>query len=306
MAPSMRPRRLAVIGLGKLGRACGEAIVAAEDLRLAGLVRRPESLNSALPEALKDVAVTAVLEELDAVDAALLCLPPELVTTTAHDLLQHKMPVIECAVLHGEDPRVRQERLHRLAQRHHVAAVLGAGWDPGALSLFRGLFAVLVPKGHTDVSDRPGISLHHTLSARAVAGVRDALCTELRTTEGKVQRYVYVELAPGADGERVAEAIRSEPLFLDEETLVFPVESVATLEEEGRGIVLERRGSGGVTAHQMLLFEARFDMWRLAAQVMIAAARALPDLPPGAHALAEVPLNLLLGADPVTSGRGAS
>ena len=111
---------------------------------------------------------------------------------------------------------------------------------------------------------------------------------------------------PGADGERVAEAIRSEPLFLDEETLVFPVESVAALEDEGRGIVLERRGSGGVTAHQMLLFEARFDMWRLAAQVMIAAARALPDLPPGAHALAEVPLNLLLGADPVTSGRGAS
>jgi diaminopimelate dehydrogenase len=53
--------------------------------------------------------------------------------------------------------------------------------------------------------------------------------------------------------------------------------------------VPERHGSGGVTAHQMLLLEARFDVWRLAAQVMITAARALPNLPPGAHALAEVP-----------------
>jgi diaminopimelate dehydrogenase len=134
-----------------------------------------------------------------------------------------------------------------------------------------------------------------------VGGVRDALCIELRSVEGKLQRYVYVELAPGADGERVAEAIRSEPLFLDEETLVFPVESIAALEEE----VLERRGTAGRTRHQMLLLEARFDVPSLVAQVMIAAARALPNLPPGAHALSDVPLNLLLRADPMTLGHEA-
>jgi diaminopimelate dehydrogenase len=148
------------------------------------------------------------------------------------------------------------------------------------------------------MTDRPGVSLHHTLTARSVAGVRDAVCTELRSAEGKLQRYVYVELAPGADSEEVTDAIRSEPLFLDEETLVFPVESVAALEEEGRGVVLERRGTAGVTSHQMLLLEARFDMWSLAAQVMVAAARVLPDLPPGAYALSEVPLSLLLGFEP--------
>jgi diaminopimelate dehydrogenase len=165
--------------------------------------------------------------------------------------------------------------------------------------------ALLVPKGHTETTDRPGISLHHTLSARAVAGVRDALCTELRSADGNTQRYVYVELAPGADRERVAEAIRSEPLFLEEETLVFPVESVAALEEEGRGIVLERRGTAGRTGHQMLLLEARFDAPSLAAQVMLAAARALPDLPPGARSLSEVPLSLLLDSHPMTFGREA-
>ena len=301
----MRPRRLAVIGLGKLGRACAEAIVATDDLRIAGVVRRAQRLDEALTSEFGDVPVTADIGELDAVDAALLCLPPRLVTTTAHDLLQHRIPVIECAVLQGEDLRVRKERLHRLAQRHHIAAVLGAGWDPGALTLLRDLFALLVPKGHTDVTNRPGVSLHHTLTARSVTGVRDALCTELRSAEGKLQRYVYVELAPGADSERVADAVRSEPLFLDEETLVFPVESVAALEEEGRGIVLERLGTAGRTGHQMLLLEARFDLPSLAAQVMIAAARALPNLPPGAHALSEVPLNLLSGVDPMTFGREA-
>jgi diaminopimelate dehydrogenase len=146
------------------------------------------------------------------------------------------------------------------------------------------------------------VSLHHTLTARAVAGVRDALCTELRTAEGKVQRYVYVELAPGADGERVADAVRSEPLFLDEETLVFPVESVAALEDEGRGVVVERRGTAGRTGHQMLLLEARFDRPSLAAQVMLAAARALPDLPAGAHALSEVPLHRLFGCHGLPCG----
>jgi diaminopimelate dehydrogenase len=87
---------------------------------------------------------------------------------------------------------------------------------------------------------------------------------------------------------------------------VFPVESVAALEEEGRGVVLERRGTAGRTGHQMLLLEARFDMWSLAAQVMVAAVRVLPDLPPGAHALSEVPLSLLLGFEPISSGREAS
>jgi diaminopimelate dehydrogenase len=228
-----------------------------------------------------------------------------MVTAAAHDLIQHGLPTVECAALDREVFGSHKERLDRLAQRQHVAAVLGAGWDPGALTLLRGLFALLVPKGHTDVTNRPGVSLHHTLTARSITGVRDALCTELRSAEGKLQRYVYVELAPDADGERVAEAIRGEPLFLDEETLVLPVESIAALEEEGRGVVLERRGTAGRTGHQMLLLEVRFDVPSLAAQVMIAAARALPNLPPGAHALSEVPLNLLLGADPMAFGHEA-
>jgi hypothetical protein len=36
----------------------------------------------------------------------------------------------------------------------------------------------------------------------------------------------------------VTQVIQNDPLFMDEETLVLPVDSVATLEDEGHGVVL--------------------------------------------------------------------
>jgi diaminopimelate dehydrogenase len=95
--------------------------------------------------------------------------------------------------------------------------------------------------------------------------------------------------------DRVAAAIRADPLFLGEETLVFPVESVAVLEQEGRGIVLERRSAPGRSGYQRFLPEARLDESLLTAQMMLAAARALPGLSSGAHLLLELPLSSLWG-----------
>lgn len=287
--------RLAVLGFGRLGRACGEAIFASTDLMLAGIVRRPERLDETLPGAFRAVPVVSHVGELQDVTGALVCLPAEQVAGAAHDLLQHRIPLVECAELHDQVFRLHKDNIQRMAWHHRVPTVVGAGWDPGALSLFRGLFALLTPKGYTETRSRPGINLHHTLVAQGVAGVRDALCTELPAPTGRLQRYVYVELAPGAEAQQVAEAIRSDPLFLDEETFVFPVESVAALEEEDHGVVLERRGSVGQTGHQQFLLEARFRLPTLAAQVMLAAARALPGLGPGAHSLFDVPLAALWG-----------
>jgi diaminopimelate dehydrogenase len=162
-------------------------------------------------------------------------------------------------------------------------------------SLFRGLFTLLTPKGETKAHDRPGVSLHHSLTARAIDGVADALCTETRRADGAPQRYLYIELDPGADPGSVEQAIRGEPLFLDEETLTFPVDSLQTLEDEGHGLVMERWGSSGPTGHQLLLLEARFDRNAFAAQAMLAAARALPALPRGAHTLFDIPPGALWG-----------
>jgi len=106
---------------------------------------------------------------------------------------------------------------------------------------------------------------------------------------------IQVELEKGADPAQVEDAIRSAPLFLGEETLVFPVESIRTLEEEGRGLLQERRGPTASADHHMLLLEARFNEPALTAAVMTAAARAIHGRRRGAFSLFDLPLGYLWG-----------
>jgi hypothetical protein len=49
---------------GRIGRACGEAIAASDDFRVAGIVRRPRSLAEPVPAAPRGVPVAAHASEL--------------------------------------------------------------------------------------------------------------------------------------------------------------------------------------------------------------------------------------------------
>lgn len=287
----MRKKRLAIVGLGKLGRKCVEAVASDLAAELAGVVRRPGSVPAPW---LKAPAVTHV-SELHEVDAALVCVPLDAALGTTTALLQGRVPVVECARLHGEAFLEHAAEIHRAALHHRVPAVVGAGCDPGALSLFRSQFALLAPHGHTETRLHAGASLHHTLAASHVEGVRDALATELQSRDGALQRYVYVELEPGADAGAVRDALVNDPLFLDEETLVFPVPSIAALEESIRGVVLERHAAAGDPGRGAFLLEARYDEAGVAARMMLAAARALPSLHAGAHTLLDLPPGALWG-----------
>ncbi len=287
----MRKKRFAIVGLGNLGRKCVETIVSDQTTELAGVVRRPESTPASW---LKAPAVTHV-SELHEVDAALVCVPVDTVLGTATGLLQSRIPVVECARLHGDAFLEHRSEIHRAAVHHKIAAIVGAGCDPGALSLFRSQFALLAPRGHTETTLHTGASLHHTLAASKVKGVKKALATELQSREGTMQRYVYVELEPSADAETVEDALVNDPLFLDEETLVFPVPSIAALEETDRGVLLERHAAAGDPGHGSFLLEARYDEAGLAARMMVAAARALPSLNAGAHSLLDLPPGALWG-----------
>ncbi|HSN05305.1 MAG TPA: diaminopimelate dehydrogenase [Nitrospira sp.] len=291
----MKPLRLAVVGFGRVGQVCAELIVLSHDLSLAAIVRRPASAGGKLPEMLRSIPVTTHIGQAKEVDAALLCVPTNAVQEVAGQILQHGIPIIDSVTLHGEALHAHKQAIHKAALHHRVPAIVGAGWDPGALSVFRSWLALLTPGGATETRHHSGISLRHTTMAQSVRGVKDALCAEVRAPDGRVQRYVYVELEKQADADRVAQAIRADPLFLGEDTQVFPVESLAELEEEGRGVVLDRRGPPGRLGHQHLLLEARCDDTLLTGQVMLAAARALPDLEPGAYVLPEIPLGAMWG-----------
>lgn len=291
----MKQLQLAVIGFGTLGRACAAAITDDDQLALAGIVRRPESLTEHLPARFSQVPVVSHARELARVDAALICVPTGEVPAAARDLLQHRTPIVECATLHDKAFREHRDEIDLIASLHKVPAIVGAGWNPGALSLFRVLFALLTPKGHTNTSWHTASSLHHTSAASAVQGVKEALSTELHGADGKLQRYVYVELEKGGDLARIEAAIQSDPLFIGEETLIFPVEDIRALEEEGHGVLLERRGSAATTDHQILLLEARYSEPALTASVMTAAARSIPACRHGAFTLLDLPLGSLWG-----------
>lgn len=290
-----KPMRLAVVGFGKVGRVCAELIGLSHDLSVAALIRRAANMGGRLPEALRHVPVFTHIGQARDVEAALICVPTNAVADTASQILRYGVPIVECATLHGEAFHAHREALHKLALHHHAPAIVGAGWDPGALSVFRSWFALLTPGGTTETTHRPGVSLHHTAMARSVVGVKDALCAETRAADGRLQRYVYVELEPGANADRVDEAIRADPLFLGEATQVFPVESLVALEQEGRGVVIDRRGASGPLGHQRFVLEGRFEEAVMTAHVMLAAARALSGLEPGAYSLADVPLSALWG-----------
>lgn len=286
----MKPLRLAVVGFGRVGQACAEALQRTRDIALGAIVRRADSVGRSLPGTLGNVPVVSHIGQVSDVRGALICVPAHAVVDAARDCLQHRIAVVECATLHGDGLRSHKGTLHRLSLHHKTPVIVGAGWDPGVLSLFRGLFSLVLPGGSTDITHRTGASLHHTALARTVPGVKDALCAEWHTPEGKVQRYVYVQLEPNAEPDRIREAIRADPLFMGAETQVFPVDNLDSLEEAGRGVLLERRGGIGPFAHQRLLLEARFDASLLTAQIMVAAAHVLPSLKPGARTLLDIPL----------------
>jgi diaminopimelate dehydrogenase len=274
--------RLAVLGFGRLGRACAHAVQDVAELELAGVVRRPGA-PAQLPAPFQQVRVATHLRDLGRADGALLCVSSDAAGAVAHDALQMRVSLVECAILEGSALEAHYGAIARAAAHHRVPAVVGAGWNPGMLPLLRRAFEVLVPRGHTAVTARPGVSLHHTEAAANIPGVEDALATEYRDPEGRVTRYVYAQLGKGADPARVRAALEADLLFAGERTLLFPIESVAALAEEGHGILLERRGTAQSGAHQNILLEARFDVPTFAARVMVDAARRLPALKPGAH-----------------------
>ena len=279
----MKKLQVVVIGLGRLGSACANALIDDSGLMLAGVVRRPGSLGR-MPGRLERFPAVAHVRDLPAVDVALVCVPTDTVAGVARELLQARIPIVECASLEGRALDTHHAELDNVAKDHRVNAIVGAGWNPGMLPLFTQAFEILIPRGQTVFHRHPGLSLHHSAAVEQVQGVKDALVAEYPGTDGALQRYVYVELQRGADFEKVRAAITADPLFVGEATQVFLLDSLSELEtEEGGGMVLERRSAGTSGMHASLLMEARFELAAFAARVMLDAARRIPELRHGAH-----------------------
>ena len=281
--------RIAVVGYGNIGKQAIQAVLAAPDLDLAGVVRRTASEDNRPPE-LGDIAVVSEISELKKVDVALLCVPTRAVPALASEMAAAGLNTVDSYDIHGDALVQYREQLAEQAKKHGTAAVIAAGWDPGTDSIIRALMEMMAPRGLSFTNFGPGMSMGHTVAVKELPGVEDALSMTMPVGSGVHRRLVYVQLKPGAELAAIEALIHAEPYFKNDETHIYKVESIEALQDVGHGVLLERTGTSGRTANQRFKWEMRINNPALTAQVMVAAARASVKQEPGAYTLLEIPL----------------
>lgn len=281
------PIRVAIVGYGNVGKYALEAVKAAPDMELVGVVRR--SASGAQPTELTGVKVVSSIKELDGVQAALLCVPTRSVPAQAAEILALGINTVDSYDIHGELANLRQN-LNGIAKQAKAVSVISAGWDPGTDSMIRGMMEFMAPRGITYTNFGPGMSMGHTVAVKAVKGVKKALSMTIPAGMGTHKRAVYVELEAGATFAEVEKAIKTDPYFVNDETRVTQVEAVDKLIDMGHGVLMERKGVSGTTDNQLLKFEMRINNPAVTAQVMVAAARATLRQQPGCYTMIEIPI----------------
>lgn len=280
---------VAVIGYGNVGKYAAEAVLAAPDMELAGIVRR----NAAGAE--KGIKVADDVKDLGKVDVALLCLPTRAVPEAAKKYLAMGINTVDSFDIHTSVVEVRHE-LNEAAKQAGKVSVISAGWDPGSDSIVRAMLEAIVPKGITYTNFGPGMSMGHSVAAKSVDGVKDALSVTIPLGTGIHRRMVYVELEAGANFDVVCAKIKADPYFAHDETHISAVEDLSGLIDMGHGVNMTRKGVSGATHNQLLEFNMRINNPALTSQVMTACARASMRQQPGAYTMIELPvIDLLFG-----------
>jgi diaminopimelate dehydrogenase len=285
--------RAAVVGYGNIGKYVVEALEAAADFEIVGIVRRDATQ---IPAELQHYRVVNEISQLEKVDVALLCTPTRRVEEYAKSCLEKGINTVDSFDIHNQIVQLRNS-LEKTARMHNAVSVIAAGWDPGSDSVVRTLLEALAPKGITYTNFGPGMSMGHTVAVKAIEGVKAALSMTIPTGTGVHRRMVYVELLDGYDYKSVAEAIRQDDYFSHDETHVFQVEDVEALKDMGHGVLMERKGVSGKTQNQLFRFDMRINNPALTAQVLVSAARASMRQQPGAYTMVEIPVLDLLPGD---------
>ena len=290
----MKKIRAAVVGYGNIGKFTVEALEAAPDFEIAGIVRRNGAADK--PAELAQYDVVKDITELKDVDVAILATPTRSCEEYASKILPLGINTVDSYDIHTGIAQYRQN-LMKLCKEHGRVAVISAGWDPGSDSVVRTLLESLAPKGITYTNFGPGMSMGHSVCVRSKKGVKDALSLTVPKGEGIHRRMVYVELEDGASLEEVTKAVKEDPYFASDETYVIQVPSVDMVKDMGHGVNLVRKGVSGKTQNQRFEFDMSINNPALTAQVLVNVARASMRQQPGCYTMIELPVVDLLPGD---------
>ena len=290
----MKKIRAAVVGYGNIGRYTVQALEAAPDFEIAGIVRRSGAENK--PAELAQYEVVKDIKELKNVDVAILATPTRSCEEHAKQILPLGINTVDSFDIHTSIRDYRRT-LMELNKQTGTVSVIAAGWDPGSDSIVRTLMQSLAPKGLSYTNFGPGMSMGHSVCVRSKAGVKNALSMTIPLGEGIHRRMVYVELEDGAKLDEVTAAIKADPYFANDETHVFQVESVDDVRDMGHGVHLVRKGVSGQTQNQRFEFNMQINNPALTAQVLVNVARASLKQQPGCYTMIELPVIDMLPGD---------
>ena len=290
----MKKIRAAVVGYGNIGHYSVQALEAATDFEIAGIVRRNGAENK--PAELAEYEVVKDITELKDVDVAIIATPSRSCDEYANKILALGINTVDSFDIHTGIVDYRAT-LMPICKEHNAVAVISAGWDPGSDSIVRTLMQSLAPKGLSYTNFGTGMSMGHSVCVRSKAGVKNALSVTIPKGEGLHRRMVYVELEEGAKLEDVAKAVKEDPYFANDETHVFAVDSVDEVRDMGHGVNLVRKGVSGKTQHQRMEFNMSINNPALTGQVLVNVARASVRQQPGCYTMVEIPvIDMLAGS----------
>ena len=283
----MKKIRAAVVGYGNIGHYALEALEAAKDFEIAGIVRRQGDKDK--PLALSPYEVVDDIAKLKNVDVAILATPTRSCPEYAERIVALGINTVDSFDIHTSILDYRTKQMVHCKKAGKVS-VIAAGWDPGSDSVVRVLMESLAPKGISYTNFGPGMSMGHSVCVRSKEGVKNALSVTIPLGEGIHRRMVYVELEDGAKLDDVTKAIKADPYFAHDETHVFAVASVDDLRDMGHGVHLIRKGVSGKTQNQRIEFNMSINNPALTGQILVNCARATMRLTPGCYTMPEIPV----------------
>ena len=167
----MKKVRAAIVGYGNIGHYVLQALQAAPDFEIAGVVRRAGAENR--PAELNDYPVVKDIEDLNEVDVAILCTPTRKVEEYAKKILAMGIHTVDSFDIHTDVPALRKT-LGEVARAHNTVSIISAGWDPGSDSVVRTLLEAIAPKGITYTNFLRSGHEYGTYSGRQGCGRRES------------------------------------------------------------------------------------------------------------------------------------
>ena len=298
----MEKIKVSVHGLGNIGKYVIEAVESSGDMECIGVVRRKESIgkNSLDLRGCSEFAsVNELISSKGKPHVSLICTPSRHALADDSLYLKHGINTVDSFDIHEEIPSM-VEKLSVVAEENNCVAITAAGWDPGTDSVMRALFQAMVPTGTTFTNFGRGRSMGHSVAARAIKGVADAVSITIPIGGGRHSRLVYVVPEQGETLENIKDRIAADAYFSKDPLDVRCVtssEELALVCDASHGVLMERTGASGLTSNQKLTFDMRINNPALTAQIMVSCARASVRLNAGSYTMIDIPPVALLKGD---------